>query len=139
MVEPYATMLEQLGLGDVIRRTGDLWSGAPGCSLTTSAQMIERRSDLVRRFVSAFVRGARDVTDDPEGSAEIGSRYIGMAASVIRDALRVNQPNVHALENEAAMGRVVDLMVELGYAPHPPSRPYRDLSFLRDALRVLRP
>lgn len=28
MVEPYATMMEKLGLGTVLRRTGDAWPGA---------------------------------------------------------------------------------------------------------------
>lgn len=132
MVEPYATLIEQLGLGAVVRRTGDLWSGAPGCSLTTTASVIERDPDLVRRVVAAFICGARDVESDPEGSAEIASRYIGVAAGVIRRALRQNWPNVHALENEAAMSQVVSLMVHLGYLPGLPSRPYKDLSFLRD-------
>lgn len=30
MVEPYATMMTELGVGRVIRRTGDVWPGAPG-------------------------------------------------------------------------------------------------------------
>jgi ABC-type nitrate/sulfonate/bicarbonate transport system substrate-binding protein len=38
MVEPYATMLEQLKIGTVIRRTGDLWPGVPGCSLVTAVR-----------------------------------------------------------------------------------------------------
>ena len=36
MVEPYATMLEQLGIGRIVKRTGDVWPGAPGCSLSTT-------------------------------------------------------------------------------------------------------
>ncbi|HVM98420.1 MAG TPA: ABC transporter substrate-binding protein, partial [Candidatus Acidoferrales bacterium] len=28
MVEPYATMMEELGIGRVVRRTGDVWPGA---------------------------------------------------------------------------------------------------------------
>ncbi len=44
MVEPYATMLEHLGLGHVIQRTGDVWPGAPGCSLTTTPQHHRREA-----------------------------------------------------------------------------------------------
>src|SRR5207249_5984702 len=32
MVEPFATALEEQGIGWVARRTGDVWPGAPGCS-----------------------------------------------------------------------------------------------------------
>src|SRR4030095_8501956 len=49
MVEPYATMLEELGVGYVARRTGDFWPGAPGCSLTTSRRMLAERPHLVQR------------------------------------------------------------------------------------------
>ena len=59
MVEPYATMLEHLGLGHVIQRTGDVWPGAPGCSLTTTSNIIAENPSLVERMVSAYMRGAR--------------------------------------------------------------------------------
>ncbi len=136
MVEPYATLVEQLGLGEVILRTGDIWSGVPGCSLTTTARMIDRDPDLVRRMVAGFVRGAREVEDDPETSAKIASPYIGVAANVIQRALRHNHPDVSALDNDAAMARVVRLMVDLGYLSETPSRPYKDLTFLREARSI---
>ena len=134
MVEPYATMIEQLGLGHVVMRTGDIWSGVPGCSLTTTAQTIERDPDLVHDMVEGFVRGARDVEIDPEGSAKIASPYIGVAPSVIQSALAHNRPNVRALENESEMARVVKLMIDLGYLPGQPSSTFKDLKFVREVL-----
>ena len=136
MVEPYATLVEQLGLGDVILRTGEIWSGVPGCSLTTTAQMIDRDPDLVRRMVAGFVRGACEVEDDPETSAKIALPYIGVAANVIQRALHHNRPDVSALDNDAAMARVVNLMVELGYLSQTPSRQYKDLTFLREVCSI---
>ena len=59
MVEPYATMMEQLGVGRVVKRTGDVWPGAPGCSLTTTRQLVGEDPGLVGAVVSAFVRGAQ--------------------------------------------------------------------------------
>jgi ABC-type nitrate/sulfonate/bicarbonate transport system substrate-binding protein len=136
MVEPYATLVEQLGLGDVILRTGEIWSGVPGCSLTTTAQMIDRDPDLVRRMVAGFVRGACEVEDDPETSAKIALPYIGVAANVIQRALHHNRPDVSALDNDTAMARVVNLMVELGYLSETPSRQYKDLTFLREVCSI---
>jgi ABC-type nitrate/sulfonate/bicarbonate transport system substrate-binding protein len=134
MVEPYATMVEQLGLGTVVLRTGDIWSGVPGCSLTTTAQTIERSPELVHDMVEGFVRGARDLDTDPEGSSKIAARYIGMAPAIIQSALAHNRPNMRALENEKEMARVVKLMIDLGYLPGPPPEAFKDLKFLREVL-----
>jgi len=132
MVEPYATMIEQLGLGNVVLRTRDIWSGVPGCSLTTTALTIERAPELVHDMVEGFVRAARDVENDPAGAAKIAAPYIGVAPAVIQSALAHNRPNVHALDNELEMARVVKLMVDLGYLLEAPARPYKDLKFLHE-------
>jgi len=120
MVEPYATMLEGLGMGTIVRRTGDLWPGAPGCSLTTTAGVIAHRRDLVERMVRACVAGARYVADNPDESAAIAARYIGIGTHFIRAALEHCRPNVHALQNDKAMNAVLGLMRELGYLERPP-------------------
>lgn len=132
MVEPYATMLEAQRIGTVIRRTGDVWPGAPGCSLTTTADMIAGKPDLVRRMVDAFVRGAKFVDTDPDRAAEIGGRIIGMAPQIVRTALDRNRPDVHALRNRDAMASVLRLMQRVGYLPALPSEGFVDLSFLSE-------
>ena len=98
--------------------------------------MIDRDPDLVRRMVAGFVRGTREVEDDPETSAKIAPPYIGVAANVIQRALHHNRPDVSALNNDAAMARVVNLMVELGYLSEAPSRRYKDLTFLREVCGI---
>jgi len=134
MVEPYASMLEHLRIGTVVRRTGDLWPGAPGCSLTTTAEIVMCQPDLVQRMITAFVLGARFVDSDQEQSAEIASCYIGVAPEFIRGALIHNRPNVRALSNEGAMNDVIDLMLKMGYVADWPTRGYKDLSFLEKAM-----
>jgi len=134
MVEPFASMLERLRMGTVVRRTGDLWPGAPGCSLVTTAEVVERQPDLVRRMITAFVLGARFVNSDPEQSAKMASRYIGVAPEFIRAALVHNRPNVHALGNEGAMNEVIDLMLKMEYVADRPTSGYKDLSFLEEAM-----
>jgi ABC-type nitrate/sulfonate/bicarbonate transport system substrate-binding protein len=130
MVEPWATMLVDLGLGHVVRRTGDLWPGAPGCSLATSAALVEERAEMVERMVRAFVAGARLVEDDPERAADVGARHIGVAASHVRGALLHNRPDVDALRRPAAITAVLDLMQRRGYLAAPPAGDFLDLAFL---------
>ena len=132
MVEPYATMMETLGLGTVIRRTGDVWPGAPGCSLATSAQFLESSPRTVHAMVGAFVRGAHFVQEHPDEAATIAADYIGIAPHIVREALRHNQPDVDAIRNQAAMDQVLSLMSELDYIQRPPEN-YLDLSFLDKA------
>lgn len=137
MVEPYATMMEKLGIGTVIKRTGDVWQGAPGCSLTTTVAMKDAHAGIVQSVVNAFVRGALFVKKNPEESADIGSLYIGVNARFIRNALENNQPDVDAIRNEKAMDTVLSLMLKLGYIKKYPMN-YLDLSFLDKAQEALK-
>jgi ABC-type nitrate/sulfonate/bicarbonate transport system substrate-binding protein len=129
MVEPYATMLESLGMGTALLRTGDVWPSAPGCSLTTSSALIEREPDLVRRVVAAYVAGARRVQVAPDEAAHAGETFIGVSAAIVRRALEVNHPDVRAIRNDEAMANILALMAELGYLQSQPAN-FRDLTFL---------
>jgi NitT/TauT family transport system substrate-binding protein len=129
MVEPYAAMLESLGLGKVLLRTGDVWPGAPGCSLTTTSALIERDADLARRVVTAYVAAARFVLESPDEAATAGEKYIGVSAAIIRRALAVNRPDPRAIRNSEAMSQILTLMTDLGYVKSPPQG-YCDFRFL---------
>jgi ABC-type nitrate/sulfonate/bicarbonate transport system substrate-binding protein len=129
MVEPYATMMESLGVGRAVRRTGDLWSGAPGCSLTTTPGLVRSDRGLVAAVVRAFVRGAELVRAEPDRAADIASRYIGINARFVLAALDRNLPRPDALRNERAIAEILGLMSELGYVERPPEG-FIDLSFL---------
>lgn len=137
MVEPYAAMLEHLGMGRVLLRTGDVWGGAPGCSLTTTRRMIEKDPDLVHSVVSAYVRAAQDVADAPDRAATAGEKYIGVSAQIIARALRSNRPDPRAILNDDAMNAILELMKDLGYTGQIPSG-YRDVTFLEEALAAQR-
>jgi ABC-type nitrate/sulfonate/bicarbonate transport system substrate-binding protein len=132
MVEPYATMMEMLDVGTVVQRTGDVWKGAPGCSLTTSLRLIQTAPDVVQKVVNAFVRGAAYVEAFPDDAATIASRYIGVNARFIRQALNVNKPDINAIRNDTAMKGVLSLMAELGYIDTIPTK-YVELRFLDQA------
>ena len=134
MVEPYATMMEELGIGTVVRRTGDVWKGAPGCSLSTTARMTQDSPAIVQAVVDAFARGARFVAEEPDEAAEIAAGYIGIDARFIRESLRRNQPNLDAIRNHAAMNEIIALMQRLGYVQELPQN-YTDLRFLDAATR----
>ena len=132
MVEPYATMMERLGIGTAVRRTGDVWPGAPGCSLAASATLVSRAPDLVQRVVDAYVRAAAFVNGEPDETARIAAPYIGVHADTVRRALAVNRPDVDAIRNGAAMERVLTLMRQLGYVDEIPQG-FDDLRFLDHA------
>ena len=129
MVEPYATMLEHLGLGQVIQRTGDVWPGAPGCSLTTTSRFISEHRDVVERVVSAYLRAAQYVASHPDEAARIGAGFIGVSPAIVGKALRANRPDPNAIRNQQAMDGILELMMARGYVKATPTG-YRDLSFL---------
>ena len=132
MIEPYASMMEELGVGRVIRRTGDIWPGAPGCSLASTAAFAAAESSLVQRVVNAYVAAADFVAARPDEAAEIGAPLIGVDSAIVRRALRANRPDVNAIRNTEAMGQVLKLMRDLGYVSEIP-RNFSDLSFLDNA------
>jgi ABC-type nitrate/sulfonate/bicarbonate transport system substrate-binding protein len=138
MVEPYATMLEVRGLGRVVRRTGDVWPGAPGCSLATSRRLVLEREDVVRAVVRAFVKGAQHLHAHLDDAADIAGRYIGMSGHICRRAFDRNRPDVRALHNVDAMDRVLDLMRELGYLEEKP-KGFTDLRFVDEVLAEVVP
>ncbi len=136
MIEPYAAMFEQLGMGYVARRTGDIWPGAPGCSLASSAARVKNEPDLVDRVVKAYVAAAAYVDSHPDEAAEIGAPFIGVNPEIVRRALLSNRPSVNAIRNTAAMDQVLTLMQKLGYVKEIPTG-FADLSFLDRAQKAV--
>jgi ABC-type nitrate/sulfonate/bicarbonate transport system substrate-binding protein len=129
MVEPYATMMEELNIGSVIRRTGDIWKKAPGCSLATTIQMTEEKASLVQSVVNAHIKAVTFVQEEPDETAKIAARYIGISHHIIRNALRNNMPSVDAIRNKDAMQKILILMQKLGYIERIPSK-YINLNFI---------
>jgi ABC-type nitrate/sulfonate/bicarbonate transport system substrate-binding protein len=138
MVEPYATMLDLMKVGTILKRTGDVWPGAPGCSLTTPATLRAADPALVAAVVRAHVRGVRFVHEHPDETAEIASRHIGVHARFIRQALDVNRPDENAVRHAESMQKVLKLMIEVGYLRAMPPT-FVDLSFLDEVAAAARP
>lgn len=135
MVEPYASMMVELGVGDVIRRTGDIWPGAPGCSLTATASLIESDPDLVQRVVNAYIRAINYVQNNLDEAAEAAGPFIGIHPNIIRQALKANQPRAEAIRNTDSMDKILHLMVERGYIEDIPVD-FSDLRFMDQAEAV---
>lgn len=129
MVEPYATMMEQLGVGRVVRRSGDVWPGVPGCSLTTTRALADDDPELVESVVRAFARGAEFSRSEPAEAAAIAAGYIGVAEQFIEEALIHHPPDIESIRNTSAMEQVQSLMASLGYIEHSAAN-FADLSFL---------
>jgi len=129
MVEPYATMLQAKGLCTIEKRTGDIWPGAPGCSLATTAANRDADPETVQKFVNAFVSAVDFVHSNPKETARIASKFIGVNAEYIEKALANNSPRVDAIRNQDSMDKILDVMLDLGYLKKRPVD-YCDLSFL---------
>lgn len=99
-------------------------------------ELKETSPDLTQKVVRAFVRGVTFVKENPDESAQIASRYIGINAEFIRKALNVNKPNVDAIRNKRAMEGVLSLMMKLSYIEKLPTN-FSDLNFLDKAIKDL--
>ncbi|MDI6902684.1 MAG: ABC transporter substrate-binding protein [Methanocellales archaeon] len=114
-VEPYATMAVELGIGKIIARGKDVLPKAPGCSITTTDDFLQDHSDVALKFIKAILKADEFCNKEPEEAAKISSRYIGISAEIIREALRYNQPRIDITGSIDIMMRVAGLMKELGY------------------------
>lgn len=129
MVEPYAAMMEELGIGRVVSRTGDIWRGVPGCSLAASAKLINEEPELVQKVVNAYTKAAARVNEAPEEAAGIGAPFIGVHEKILSRALRSNRPDIAGIRQTGAMAKVLSLMKDLGYVESIPTD-FADLRFL---------
>jgi NitT/TauT family transport system substrate-binding protein len=129
MVEPYATMFEQMGMGRIVKRTGDIWPGAPGCSLACRAELIEHKPDLVQRVVRAYIRAASYVNEQPIEASDLAAPLIGVRASYIAAAIQANPPAVYGVRNAGTMRTILAFMTSLGYMNEIPEG-FVDLRFM---------
>jgi ABC-type nitrate/sulfonate/bicarbonate transport system substrate-binding protein len=129
MIEPFATMMELRGIGQVVKRTSDLWHGAPGCSLATSRAILANDPDTVESVIRAFVRGAMYANANHDEAAEISAPYIGIGTDSISCAYNHNKPDIHALRNTDQLNSVLALMQKCGYIEELPSQ-FIDLTLL---------
>ncbi len=129
MIEPYAAMMEHLGVGRVVKRTGDVWPGAPGCTLSASAALIQRDPDLVQRVVNAYVKATAYARAHPDDAADVAAPFIGIHPEIVRRALRANLPDNNAIRHTDSMALILALMKQLGYVATIPEQ-FADLRFL---------
>ena len=120
MIEPYATILEERGLGKTIKRTGDVWPGAPGCSLSTTARIVDEEPELAGAMVAAYLRAAQFIEEEPQEASTIASKFIGVNARYVFKALQNNRPDVTAINNTTAIDNVLDLMISRKYLSRRP-------------------
>lgn len=114
-VEPYATMAVELGIGKIIARGKDVLPKTPGCSITTTDEFLQDRPDVALNFLKAILKAEAFCNEEPEEAAKISSKYIGIPARIIREALKYNRPHIDITGSMDAMMRIVGLMKELGY------------------------
>jgi len=131
-VEPYATMAVELGIGKIIARGKDILPKVPGCSLTTTDRFLQDHPDIVLKFIKAILKAEEFCHEEPEEAAEISSKYIGISAGIIREALRYNQPHTDITGSIDVMMGIVRLMKELGYIENI-SQEFYDFELLKKA------
>ena len=135
-VEPYATMAVKLGMGKIIARGKDMLPKTPGCSITTTDDFIQDHPDTALNFLRAILKAEEFCNKEAAEAAEISSKYTGISAEIIRDALKHNQPHVDITGSVDAMMQIVRLMKELRYIKTMPQDFY-NFELLKKAMAEL--
>ncbi len=136
-VEPYATMAVKLGIGKVIARGKDVLPKTPGCSITTTNEFIQDHPEMTLNFLKAILKAEEFCNKEAVEAAEISSKYTGISAEIIREALKYNQPRIDITGSIDAMMRIVRLMKELRYI-ETMSQDFYNFELLKKAIAELK-
>ena len=96
--------------------------------LITNEKTLKENPDLVRRMVSAFLRGMQDTVADPDAAYEISTRYVENLASlsesdaatqrgVLTASIDLYQTNPWGQSDPQAWENTFNLLVEMGLIP----------------------
>lgn len=135
-VEPFAAMAVELGIGKILARGEDILPGTPGCSVATTDDYLQDHSHMVLSFLKALLKAEEFCNREPDEAARISSRFIGIRADIIRDALKSNQPRIDITHSIGAMMKIVELMKDVGYIETIPED-YYNFELLNDAMSEL--
>jgi NitT/TauT family transport system substrate-binding protein len=133
-VEPFATLLVELGFGKVLARTKDIWPGVPGCSPTTTDNYVAERREVVVRVIRAFLKAEEFCYNYRAEAAQLSADYIGISPQIIEKALNYNYPRIDVSDKVGSMLEVANLMIELGYV-ETISKDFYNFELLKEAKR----
>lgn len=109
--EHYATIAEFKGMR-ALARSQDLWPQMPGSFLAVREELVEERSELVRRLVRLNVESTKYLLENLEESAEIVAEKLGASEDVVLESMRKMGYGWRVDMGEVQ--RYIDLLAEFG-------------------------
>ncbi|MEK6346721.1 MAG: ABC transporter substrate-binding protein [Burkholderia sp.] len=74
VAEPFNAAAEQLGIGKILRFTGDVWRNHACCTIFMQERDLTRRPDWTQKVVDAIVKAQRWTREHPEQAARLLSK-----------------------------------------------------------------
>jgi NitT/TauT family transport system substrate-binding protein len=87
VAEPFGSQVISEGYGEELYLSKDLWPGHPCCVFVVRDETINRHGDAVYELTEALVKAGHYIEENPNASAEIGSRFLDQEVSVIKRVL----------------------------------------------------
>jgi len=114
--EPYISISHLSGGGNVVMYSGDIWSNYPCCVVVTSDDFINKKPELLRKFLKVHVEATDYVNTHKGETAEILSEKLGVTLKIEEDALiHVEFVAVPTDEFKTNTLKIVDIQKQIGY------------------------
>lgn len=85
---PSPALLEINGNGKSVVESGEMWPGHACCVLLVSGKLIRENPELVKEIINIHIKATEYINDNPEESAEIASRKLGLSKEVVMYSMK---------------------------------------------------
>lgn len=98
VAEPFGAVALNAGHGDIFSLSKDLWPKHPCCVFVMKEEVIEKHPDALQEVINSLVSSGKIATDNVPEAAEIGAKFLGQPADIIKGIL--SDPPDRIMTNE---------------------------------------
>lgn len=114
--EPFVSMSDVYGYGDVLVQSKDIWEDHPCCVIVTSDQFIEKKSDILRKFLKVHVDATNFIKTHPDTNILLMSEKMEDSTVVEKESIShikyVSHPDPEFIKNVI---EIIKIQKEMGY------------------------
>ena len=114
--EPYVSISNLSGNGNVLTYSGDVWSNYPCCVVVADDNFINKKPNLLRKFLKVHVEATDYVNTHKDEAAEIVSKKLGVNFKSEQESVdNVEFVAIPSDQFKADTLKVIDIQKQIGY------------------------
>lgn len=114
--EPFVSMSNMYGYGNVLVQSEDIWKDHPCCVVVTSDQFIEKKPEILRKFLKVHTEATNYIQTHPEANILLMSEKMEDSTTVEKESIShikyVSHPDSKFIKNVI---EIIKIQKEMGY------------------------